>query len=57
MEKLNKNSVGTKIASDAVFGDAFLGTGAILVDFLVPAGTQNGPKVVPKSRSEIRKCD
>ena len=37
-EKAQKNSAGTKIASGTVFGDAFLGTGAILVDFLVPAG-------------------
>ena len=56
-EKAEKSSAGTKIASDAVFGNAFLGTGAILVDFLVPAGTLDGPKVVPKSRSKIGKCD
>ena len=40
--KAKKSSAGTKIPSDAVFGDAFLSTGAILVDCWVPAGAQSG---------------
>ena len=44
MEKAEKNSAGTKIASGTVFGDAFLGTGAIFVDFLVPAGCRKWAK-------------
>ena len=39
-EKAEKNSEGTKIAFGTVFGDAFLATGSILVDFLGPAGSQ-----------------
>ena len=38
-EKAKKNGKGTKIAFGTVFGDAFLATGPVLVDFLVPAGS------------------
>ena len=39
-EKAKKNGNGTKIAFGTVFGDAFLVTGPVLVDFLGPAGSQ-----------------
>ena len=51
-KKAYKNSEGTKIASWTVFGDAFLATWSILVDFLAPAGPKSaqnhkdGPNVL-----------
>ena len=40
-KKAYKNSEGTKIASWTVFGDAFLATWSILVDFLAPTGPKS----------------
>ena len=47
-EKAENNREGVKIAFGTVFGDAFLATGPILVDFLVPAGSQKLAKTRKK---------
>ena len=39
-EKAKKNGEGAKIAFGTVFGDAFLATGPVLLDFLALAGSQ-----------------